>query len=163
MADNKNQKNINQKKLLPTAQNNSGHDPFFINQAGPLIPGIIRLRDAPYYLGMNKTYFRDQVQPYLTRIRIDKKGIGFTRVELDRWIAYAQATLGQPPQNTPPWENSDQASSDLARPLPAAQVSKLPRKMMIKKRSLPGKPTADDLKRLVGQIISTEMDRQKVT
>ena len=157
------EKNQNdQKKTLIARQPQLSHYHFFIYNGAPLIPGIVRMRDAPYYLGMNKTFFRDAVQPYLTRIPIDKKGIGFTRVELDRWIAYAQATLGQPPKNTPPWENFDQASSDPARSLPAAQVSKLPRKMTVKKKALPGKPTADDLKRLVGQIISAETDRQKV-
>lgn len=46
-------------------------------------PKVIRLRDAPAYLGMNKNYFNQQVRPYLTEIPIGEKGIGFDRLELD--------------------------------------------------------------------------------
>jgi hypothetical protein len=160
MADNQNPKKSDQKKWL-TSQQPSG-DPLLINRGLSFTPGIIRVRDAPYYLGMNKTYFRDQVQPYLTRIRIDKKGIGFTRTELDQWIAYAQATLSQPPRQTPPWENQDHASAHPIRSLPITQPSKPPRKTRVKKRVLPGKPTSQDLACLVGKIISEETHRQKV-
>ncbi len=117
-----------------------------------LIPGIVRLRDAPYYLGMNKTFFRDAVQPYLTRIPIDKKGIGFSRIELDCWIAYTQATIGQPPKKTPPWE-------DINQPLQAfstTQHSKQRKKLIVKKRQLPKKPTAADLEELVKKTISSD-------
>lgn len=133
---------------------------FFIYEGAPVIPGIVRLRDAPYYLGMNKTYFRDQVQPYLTRIPIDKKGIGFNRMELDRWIAYAQATLGQPPKSTPPWEIPNQSSP--IRTSIEVQHSKLPRKITVQKKPLPGKPTAQDLEDLVNKMVLSENHRQKI-
>lgn len=135
------------------------HEPsrydFFTYDGAPLIPGIVRLRDAPYYLGMNKTYFREQVQPYLTRIPIDKRGIGFNRAELDRWIAYTQATLGQPPLKQPPWENPNEPSS--MKTFSIAQSTKLPRKITQKKAS-PGKPTAEDLKHLIDQVYSSKND-----
>jgi hypothetical protein len=140
----------------------SSHYDFFIYNGAPLLPGIVRLRDAPHYLGMNKTYFRDQVQPFLTRIRIDKKGIGFARTELDRWIVYAQTAFGQPPAQTPPWENQDLASAHTTRSLFTAQPGKPPRKTIVKKSSVLGKPTVNDLEHLVGKIISEETDRQKV-
>ena len=131
---------LNQKRKL-------SHQHFYIYNGSPLIPGIVRMRDAPYYLGMNKTFFRDAVQPYLTRIPIDKKGIGFSREELDRWIAYAQATMGQPPKNQPPWEKFHTSESKPGTM--AIQNKKSGKKIRIRKSSLRGKPTPQDLENLI--------------
>ena len=81
---------IKKEENRPIKQLQKDSRDHFIYKGMAFIPGIVRLRDAPYYLGMNKTFFRDSVQPYLTRIPIDKKGIGFSRLELDCWIAYAR-------------------------------------------------------------------------
>jgi hypothetical protein len=70
-----------------------------------LAPGVIRARDAAFYLGMNRNYFRDHVKPYLGTIPIGAHGKGFDRLDLDRWIMYAKTVLGTPPEKTPPWEN----------------------------------------------------------
>ena len=70
-----------------------------------LAPGIVRARDAAFYLGMNRNYFRDHVKPYLSTIPIGAHGKGFDRLDLDRWIMYAKTVLGAPPEKTPPWEN----------------------------------------------------------
>ena len=115
----------------------------------------MRLRDAPYYLGMNKTFFRNSVQPYLTRIPIDKKGIGFSRLELDCWIAYTQTTIGQPPKITPPWETSDLSSP---RKMTQTKLNKLPRRARIQKNLLKGKPTAADLDQLVKKTLSADIE-----
>ena len=149
----KNEKNAIDTRKKPPCES-SRYD-FFIYEGAPLIPGIVRLRDAPYYLGMNKTYFRDQVQPYLTRIRIDKKGIGFVRAELDQWIAYTQATLGQPPKSTPPWKIPDQ-SPPIQMSSTVQYSKKPPRKITVKKKSLTGKPTAKDLENLVNRMVSSD-------
>jgi hypothetical protein len=120
-----------------------------------IIPGIVRLRDAPFYLGMNKTFFRNTVQPYLTRIPIDQRGIGFNRIELDRWIAYTQATLGQPPLKQPPWENPDTAASFTESSSRRAVGAQKPtQKLKVRKATLRGKPTPTDFCDLVNQMMT---------
>ena len=49
-------------------------------------PRIIRLRDAPAYLGMDRNLFNAEVRPFLTEIPIGVQGIGFDRLELDAWV-----------------------------------------------------------------------------
>ncbi len=51
-----------------------------------IIPRIIRLRDAPRYLGMDKNRFNREVRPFLNEFRIGKQGIAFDRLDLDRWV-----------------------------------------------------------------------------
>jgi hypothetical protein len=70
-----------------------------------LIPGVVRIRDAPFYLGMNKNIFRKEVSPFLTKFPIGGVGIGIDRMELDLWIAYVKATKGSR-KKIPPWENT---------------------------------------------------------
>jgi hypothetical protein len=52
-----------------------------------ILPKIIRLRDAPIYLGTNKNHFT-QIRPYLTEIPIGDIGIGSDRLELYHWVDY---------------------------------------------------------------------------
>lgn len=49
-------------------------------------PRVIRLKDAPQYLGMNKNLFNSLVRPRLTEYRIGIQGIGFDRDALDEWL-----------------------------------------------------------------------------
>ena len=49
-------------------------------------PRILRFRDAPSYLGMDRNRFNAQVRPCVTEIPIGKQGIGFDRLELDAWV-----------------------------------------------------------------------------
>ena len=51
-----------------------------------VIPRLIRLRDAPFYLGMDRNRFNAEVRPYLTQIPIGEQGIAFDRLELDAWV-----------------------------------------------------------------------------
>lgn len=74
--------------------------------SNPLLPGVIRIRDAPFYLGMNKNIFRKEVSPFLTKFPIGGIGVGVDRRELDLWIAYMKNTQGTRKQ-TPPWEFKD--------------------------------------------------------
>ena len=59
-------------------------------------PRIIRFRDAPAYLGMDRGRFNREVRPYLTEIPIGKQGIGFDRLELDAWVDDYIARNGRP-------------------------------------------------------------------
>ena len=51
-----------------------------------LLPRLVRLRDAPAYLGMDRNRFNRDVRPHLTRIPIGQQGIAFDRLELDAWV-----------------------------------------------------------------------------
>ena len=51
-----------------------------------LLPRLIRFRDAPAYLGMDRNRFNAEVRPFLTDIPIGKQGIGFDRLEMEAWM-----------------------------------------------------------------------------
>ncbi|HNP35034.1 MAG TPA: hypothetical protein PKK10_04210 [Woeseiaceae bacterium] len=51
-----------------------------------LLPRFIRLRDAPFYLGMDRNRFNTEVRPYLTTIPIGRQGVAFDRLEMDAWV-----------------------------------------------------------------------------
>ncbi len=50
-----------------------------------ITPGLIRFRDAPRYLGMDRNRFNAEVRPYFVEICIGRQGIAFDRHELDVW------------------------------------------------------------------------------
>ncbi|OAI20607.1 hypothetical protein A1507_22810 [Methylomonas koyamae] len=50
-----------------------------------ILPRFIRLRDAPFYLGMDRNRFNSLVRPKLTEVPIGKQGIAFDRLDLDAW------------------------------------------------------------------------------
>ncbi len=51
-----------------------------------MIPRLIRFKDAPRYLGMDRHCFNREVRPYVVEIRIGKQGIAFDKVDLDDWV-----------------------------------------------------------------------------
>src|SRR5438552_1949325 len=61
-----------------------------------MTPRIIRFRDAPSYLGMDRNRFNAEVRPNLTEIPIGKQGIGFDRLELDAWVDEYKSRNGRP-------------------------------------------------------------------
>jgi predicted DNA-binding transcriptional regulator AlpA len=48
-------------------------------------PRFIRLRDAPEYLGMDRSVFNLTVRPTLTEVTIGRQGVAFDRLDLDAW------------------------------------------------------------------------------
>jgi hypothetical protein len=60
------------------------------------VPRILRFRDAPRYLGMDRNRFNFEVRPYVTEIPIGVQGIGFDRLELDAWVEHYIARNGRP-------------------------------------------------------------------
>ncbi len=52
----------------------------------PIQPRVIRLRDAPHYLGMDANRFNQEVRPFITELPIGIQGKGFDRLELDDWV-----------------------------------------------------------------------------
>jgi len=70
-----------------------------------ILPRIIRLRDAPGYLGMDRNRFNAEVRPCLTEIPIGCRGIGFDRLELDQWTDEYVARNGRPGRKgEEPWD-----------------------------------------------------------
>ena len=60
---------------------------------------FIRLRDAPYYLGMDVRLFNKIVRPYVLEFPIGKQGIGFDRCDLDAWAEDYKKCYGKVKQN----------------------------------------------------------------
>jgi hypothetical protein len=63
-----------------------------------LLPHLIRLREASFYLGMDRNRFNREVRPYLTEIPIGTQGIAFERLELDAWVDHYKSCNGRPGQ-----------------------------------------------------------------
>jgi len=51
-----------------------------------LMPRIVRIKDAPAYLGTNINYFNQHIRSDLSEFRVGDKGVGFDRLDLDRWV-----------------------------------------------------------------------------
>ena len=66
------------------------------SRAPDIAPRIIRFRDAPHYLGMDRNRFNVEVRPYLTEVPIGTQGIGFDRLELDAWFEDYKSRNGRP-------------------------------------------------------------------
>lgn len=63
-----------------------------------VLPRLLRFRDAPGYLGMDRNRFNAEVRPRLTEIPIGVQGIAFDRLELDAWAEEHMARNGRPAQ-----------------------------------------------------------------
>ncbi len=63
-----------------------------------VLPRFIRLRDAPFYLGMDRNRFNIEVRPYLTEIPVGKQGVAFDRLYLDAWADEYKSRNGRPGQ-----------------------------------------------------------------
>ena len=63
-----------------------------------ILPRLLRLRDAPLYLGMDRNRFNSEVRPYLTEIPVGKQGIAFDRLELEAWVDQYKSRNGRPGQ-----------------------------------------------------------------
>ena len=59
-------------------------------------PRLLRFRDAPHYLGMDRNRFNAEVRPHLTEIRIGRQGVAFDRLELDAWVDHYKSRNGRP-------------------------------------------------------------------
>jgi hypothetical protein len=67
-------------------------------QSSELQPRVVRFRDAPSYLGMDRNRFNADVRPFLTEVPIGTQGIGFDRLELDAWFEDYKSCNGRPAQ-----------------------------------------------------------------
>ena len=70
-----------------------------------LLPRLVRLRDAPAYLGMDRNRFNAEVRPHLTNIPIGRQGVAFDRLELDAWVEDYVLRNGRPAaRRRKPWD-----------------------------------------------------------
>lgn len=61
-----------------------------------ILPRLIRQRDAPDYLGMDRNRFDQEVRPQLTEVPIGARGVAFDRYEIDAWVDDYIAAHGRP-------------------------------------------------------------------
>lgn len=59
-------------------------------------PRVLRFKETPAYLGMDRNRFNAEVRPFVTQIPIGKQGIGFDRLELDAWFENYKNRNGRP-------------------------------------------------------------------
>lgn len=59
------------------------------------LPRLIRLRDIPHYLGMDRKIFNKEVRPFLIEIPIGVQGKAFDRLDLDEWVDYYKGRSGR--------------------------------------------------------------------
>ena len=86
-----------------------------------IAPRIIRFRDAPRYLGMDRNRFNAEVRPHITEVPIGKQGVGFDRLELDAWFEDYKSRNGRPARKgAPPWDANDYPASSCG---PASGIS----------------------------------------
>jgi hypothetical protein len=83
-----------------------------IASAAPiLLPRFIRLRDAPFYLGMDRNRFNAEVRQFLTCIPIGRQGVAFDRLELDAWVDDYVSCNGRPAERSKTWDAENQLAS----------------------------------------------------
>lgn len=70
-------------------------------------PRLIRLRDAPKYLGMDRNRFNNEVRPYLITLKIGQQGIAFDRLDLDQWADVYKKYQGKPAQRPIQWQTKE--------------------------------------------------------
>ena len=71
-----------------------------------ILPRLLRFRDAPGYLGMDRNRFNQEVRPYLIEIPIGRQGIAFDRLELDAWVDEYVSRNGRPAaERRKPWDD----------------------------------------------------------
>ena len=74
-------------------------------------PRVIRLRDAPIYLGMDKNRFNKEVRPKLKEIPIGAHGIAFDRLDLDSWFEHYKHCCGRPKHRRKLWDAKERQDS----------------------------------------------------
>jgi hypothetical protein len=57
---------------------------------------VIRLKDAPGYLGLDKNKFNSLVRPYITEVRYGTQSVAYDRLDLDNWFEEYKSRNGRP-------------------------------------------------------------------
>src|SRR5215469_3008858 len=88
---------IMDKNSRSNVQSESTTDPEIWTIRQAVAPRLLRLRDAPRYLGMDKNRFNREVRPWVTTIPIGTRGVAFDRLDLDAWVDDYKRCNGHPP------------------------------------------------------------------
>jgi hypothetical protein len=77
------------------------------------LPRLVLLRDAPFYLGMDRNRCISEVRLCLTEIPIGEQGIAFDRLELDAWADHYKSCNGRPgqPREGHSWDAKERQAS----------------------------------------------------
>jgi len=73
-------------------------------QPSRIAPRLVRFRDAPYYIGMDRNRFNREVRPFITNIPIGRQGLAFDRLELDAWVEDYKSRNGRPAKRSETWD-----------------------------------------------------------
>ena len=76
-----------------------------------ILPRLLRLRDVPAYLGMDRNRFNQEVRPYLTAVPIGRQGVAFDRLELDAWVDDYVSRNGRPAERSETWDAESHLAS----------------------------------------------------
>lgn len=76
-----------------------------------MLPRLIRFRDAPMYLGMDRKRFNKEVRPSLVVIPIGDQGLAFDRLDLDAWVEDYIGRNGRPAQEGELWDAKERQVS----------------------------------------------------
>ena len=74
-------------------------------------PRVIRLTDAPAYLGMGIKYFNEHVRPHVELVSIGYHMKMFDRLDLDRWFLSHKAASERPAKEKQSWQKEVQPAS----------------------------------------------------
>lgn len=115
------------------------------NEALKMQPRLLRLRDAPGYLGMDRNRFNTEVRSYVPEIPIGSQGIAFDRLDLDAWVDEYKSRNGRPAdrEEDPLWDaDLHQGSANAVGPGISKSRSKdMVRFMKAVGRLISGKPS----------------------
>ena len=82
-------------------------------------PRILRLKEAPGYLGMDKNKFNELVRPSVTESSYGSQSVAFDRLDLDAWVEEYKRRNGrrgkQKGEKSPWRERKYQGSSNAVR------------------------------------------------
>ena len=113
-----------------------------------LQPRIIRAKQAPGYLGMCRDVFNRVVRPHVSEFPIGQQGVGFDRIELDKW---ADAYIAE---NTIKKFQSLEAPHPLIDTLQSGRKKRAPTMIGKGSRISLHKPsTSEDFYKLVDEIL----------
>lgn len=113
-----------------------------------LQPRIIRAKQAPGYLGMCLDVFNRVVRPHVNEFPIGRQGVGFDRIELDKWtdayIAEKSIKKLKSAEEPPLLTGTPQSERSKRGPARHGQISGL---------STHKPPTSEDFYKLVDQLM----------
>jgi predicted DNA-binding transcriptional regulator AlpA len=86
------------------------------SEISAVLPRLLRFRDAPRYLGMDRNKFNELVRPYVPEIPLGSQAVAFNRLDLDAWVDNYKKRNGRRPKASKPEDDvCHQASETVCR------------------------------------------------